>query len=94
MLVDANVELTENEKLDFIYVLTALNTVHNYIVRPLPVDMDLQKVEEYYEGLMKKQKEAKVEEHKLRCEFSKKYNIPYTFGFDDGRIIIDDGKQS
>ena len=94
MLVDANVELTESEKLDFIYVITSLNTVHDYIVRPLPVDMDLQRVEEYYEGLMKKQKEAKVQEHKLRCEISKKYGIPYAFAFEDGRILIDDGKQS
>lgn len=94
MLKETNVQLTENEKLDFIYVLTSLNTVHDYIVRPLPVDMDLQRVEEYYEALMKKQKEAKVEEHKLRCEFSKKYNIPYNFAFNDGRILLDDGEQS
>lgn len=94
MLKETNVQLTENEKLDFIYVINSLNIVHDYIVRPLPVDMDLQRVEEYYEGLMKKQKEAKVQEHKLRCELSKKYGIPYAFGFDDGRILLDDGEQS
>jgi len=93
MLVETNVQLTETEKLDFIYVLTTLNTVHNYIVKALPVDLPMERVEDYYEGLMKKFKEAKVEEHRLRCEYSKKYNIPYDFGFDDGRILIDDGKE-
>lgn len=92
MLKETNVQLTENEKLDFIYVINTLNTVHNYIVRPLPVDMDMQRVEEYYEGLMRKFKEAKVEEHKLRSEYSKKYDIPYAFTFRDGDILIDDGK--
>lgn len=94
MLKETNVQLTESEKLDFIYVITSLNTVHDYIVRPLPVDMDIKRVEEYYEGLMKKQKEAKVQEHKLRCEISKKYGVPYAFAFDDGRILLDDGEQS
>ena len=92
MLVKTNVELDLTDKLDFSYCINTLNTVHSYIVRPLPVDMDIEMVEEYYEGLMKKFKEAKVDEHKLRCAFSKKYNIPYDFSFDNGEIMLDDGK--
>ena len=91
MTVNANVKLDVEDKLDFIYCLTSLNTVHDYIVRPLPKDMPKEKVEEYYEGLMKRFKEAKVMEHELRCKFSDKYGIPYAFGFNDGEILIDDG---
>ena len=92
MTVNANVKLDVEDKLDFIYVINSLNIVHDYIVRPLPKDMSKEKVEEYYEGLMKKFKEAKVMEHELRCKFSDKYNIPYDFGFNDGEILIDDGR--
>ena len=92
MTINANVKLDVEDKLDFIYVINSLNIVHDYIVRPLTKDMPKEKVEEYYEGLMKKQKEAKVMEHELRCKFSDKYGTPYAFGFNDGEILIDDGK--
>lgn len=92
MKIKTNVKLDVEDKLDFIYCLTALNTVHDYIVKALPVDMPKNKVSEYYDGLMKRFKEAKVMEHELRCKFSEKYSIPYDFGFDNGDILIEDGQ--
>ena len=92
MTIKTNVQLDVEDKLDFSNCINTLNTVHDYIVRPLPVDMPKEEVSDYYDRVMKKFKEAKVQEHELRCKFSEKYGIPYDFGFDNGDILVDDSE--
>lgn len=37
-MIETNIKFTEKEKLDFTYMLTALDTSMKFCVRPLPVD--------------------------------------------------------
>lgn len=78
--------VSEKERLDFNYVLIGLNTTMEYITKPLPKDMLMSQVDEYYSALMEAFKEYKMKEHKLRCEFSDKYHVPYDFAYNDGEI--------
>ena len=87
-MIETNVKFTEKEKLDFTYMLTAWNTSMEFCVRPLPVDEPLEEVEAYYEGVFAHMKVAKVKEHILRCQLSEKYNIPYDFVYQNGKILI------
>ena len=87
-MIETNVKLTEKEKLDFTYMLTAFNTAMDFCVRPLPIDEPLEEVEDYYEGVFAHMKVAKVKEHILRCQLSEKYDIPYDFVYKDGKILI------
>ena len=87
-MIETNVKFTEKEKLDFTYMLTALDTSMKFCVRPLPIDEPLEEVEDYYEGVFAHMKVAKVKEHILRCQLSEKYDIPYDFAYKDGKILI------
>ena len=93
MKVFENVKLTEKEKLDFTYVLTLLNTSMEFCVRPIPVDEPIESVKAYYDGIFEHMKEAKVQEHIMRCQLSQKYGIPYEFSYEDGLVGIEDSAE-
>lgn len=89
MLVETGIHVTEQERMDFSFMLTSLNTAMEFITKPIPMDTTEEQLEEYYDGLMKYFKEAKIKEHHLRCAFATKYNVPYEFSFDNGAILIE-----
>lgn len=82
------VTVNENDRLDFNFVLVALNTTMDYIRKPLPLDLTEEKAIEYYTALMAHFRDAKVKEHMLRVKFASEYGVPYDFPYRDGVIEI------
>ena len=80
------IELTEKEIQDAIYWITAMNTANEIITRPLPTVINKEQAQAFYDGICHALADAKVLEHLWRCEISKKYNVDYAIGFDNGKL--------
>lgn len=89
MTIETGIRVSEFDRMNFNYVLTTLSASMEFITKPLPADMTDEQLDEYYSAIMEQFKQAKIKEHKFRCEFAKKYDIPYDFGYDDGVILIE-----
>ena len=89
MTIETGIRLSEVDRMNFNYVLTTLSASMEFITKPLPTDMTDEQLNDYYSAIMEQFKEAKIKEHHLRCEYSKKYDIPYDFGYDDGAILVE-----
>lgn len=84
------IELTEEEIKDAVYWITALNTTMDIITRPLPTVINKEQAQDFYNGVCHAFADAKVLEHLWRCEISKKYNVDYAVGFDNGKLYTED----
>ncbi len=85
-----SIELTEEEKQDAIYWITAINNSMGIITSPLPAVITKEQAQDFYNGVCHAFADAKVLEHIWRVEISKKYGVSYQIGFDDGKLFYEE----
>ena len=90
MVKDTGIQLDEKDRKDLTLCFQAINTANRMIDSTPGVDLlsDTQ-LENYLTGLCQVLIESRVTLHHLRKEFSKKYNIPYYFIYNNGKIYLE-----
>lgn len=85
-----SIELTEEEKRDAVEWITALNNAMGIITSPLPTTFNKEKAQSFYNDVCQSFADGKVLEHLWRCNISKKYNVNYAVGYDDGVLFYEE----
>lgn len=83
-----NVELDHSDVKDGMLIFATQNAAMNFMRQPLGDYVPAERVEEWYQGIMRALEEAKIAEHNWRVKFSQKYEVPYTFDLDSIRNTL------
>lgn len=86
-----SIELTEEEKQDAVYWLTAINNTMKLITSPLPMVINKEQAQAYYDGICQAFADAKVLEHLWRVNIAQKYDVDYAIGYDGGKLFYYEG---
>lgn len=86
-----SIELTEEEKKGAAEWINAINSAMDIITSPLPTTFDKERAQSFYNGVCQSFADGKVLEHLWRCHISKKYDVNYAIGYDDGVLYYEEG---
>lgn len=89
MIKDTGIRLDETDRQDIGYAIELINTSWDLLCNPQGAeDRSEDEMREYFTGVAMAQVEGRLMLHKLRQEFSKKYNIPFNFISRNGEILL------
>lgn len=89
MIKDTGIRLDETDRQDIGYVIELINTSWDLLCNPQGAeDRSEYEMREYFTGVAMAQVEGRVMLHRLRQEFSKKYDIPFNFISRNGEILL------
>ena len=89
MIVDTGIRLDETDRQDINYAIELITTSNELLCNPRGAeDKPEEEMREYFTGVALALVEGRVMLHRLRQEFSKKYNIPFDFISRDGEILL------
>lgn len=90
MIKNTGIKLDEDDRQDINYAIELINTSYDLMCNPQGAeDVNENDMREYFTGAAMAHVEGRLMLHRLRQEFSKKYNIPYDFISRNGEILLE-----